>query len=146
MIRKTLTPERARAILEAYGAEPARWPADERRAMRRALKGDADLQAAAREMAALDAVLATDRPGRDVPALEARILAAAPAPAAASNPFASRRQIPAFAAAAALMVGSLAGFGGALVSPQASDPAADVIANAFANPDAVFEIELDAEV
>ena len=45
MIRKTLTPERARAILEAYGAEPARWPADERRAMRRALKGDADLQA-----------------------------------------------------------------------------------------------------
>lgn len=145
MIRKTLTPERARAILEAYGAEPARWPAGERRAMRRALKGDVDLQAAAREMAALDAVLATDRPGRDVPALEARILAAAPAPAAL-NPFASRRQIPAFAAAAALMVGSLAGFGGALVSPQASDPAADVIANAFANPDAVFEIELDAEV
>lgn len=146
IIRKTLPSDRARAILEAYGADPARWPVDERRAMRRALERDPDLQGAAREMVALDGVLSSDRGAPDTSALQARILAAAPDPAERHEPFSARGRIPAFAAAAALIVGSLAGFGGAFVAPSASDPAADIIANAFSDPDAVFEIELDAEV
>lgn len=71
--------ERIMAILEAYGAAPARWPEDER-ASAQAWAGAnaAEFAAMARAEVVLDAMLALDRrDGGDDAALMARVLASA---------------------------------------------------------------------
>jgi len=57
-----MTPERARRILESYGAEPARWPAAERAALAALLAAEPALAGAARGEAALDRLLAGAEP------------------------------------------------------------------------------------
>lgn len=68
---------RMRAILEAYGAAPARWPETERAAAQAwADANDAAFAEMARAETALDGLLALDhRDGGDETALTARILA-----------------------------------------------------------------------
>jgi hypothetical protein len=72
--------ERARfaALIEAYGAEPRRWPADRRAWAEDLLRRSAEARALAAEAAALDAAL--DRAPLAAPpaALIGRVLAAAP--------------------------------------------------------------------
>jgi hypothetical protein len=75
-----MTPERFRAIVDAYGADPARWPASERDAARdwaHAHRRDADAWLAAASQ--LDDWLASDVSPRPDDALVRRIVAGAPA-------------------------------------------------------------------
>lgn len=93
---------RLEALLAAYGADPARWPDDERDAalalLARSAEARALRDAAARLDAALDAVPAPEPPSAD---LVARVLAAAPAaPAERGWPWAAAAA--SLAAAAAL--------------------------------------------
>lgn len=69
---------RATEIIAAYGADAARWPADERGPLRELVAGDPALRRAVAEAAKLDAMLcewATDGPADDA----ARAVAAADA-------------------------------------------------------------------
>lgn len=50
-------PARAREILDSYGADAARWPADEREAVMATVRGNAGLRAHQAEAARLDAML-----------------------------------------------------------------------------------------
>jgi anti-sigma factor RsiW len=61
-----MTPERALTIIEAYGADPRRWPADERDAARALIARTPELAAALAREAAMDAVLAAAPPAPDV--------------------------------------------------------------------------------
>lgn len=74
-----MTPDRFRMLVDAYGADPRHWPADERIdaqqwAHRHAAQADIILADAAR----LDAWLATDRVAPPAAALAERIVAGAP--------------------------------------------------------------------
>jgi hypothetical protein len=71
-----LTPERAAAILDAYGADPRRWPEAERAAMLARLReaGEAMLD----EAGALDDLLDAGRAPAPSMALRAAVLAGAP--------------------------------------------------------------------
>jgi len=79
--RRHLSRERLGALLDAYGADPDRWPADERGAALALLEEDAAARALREHAARLDAVLATVEEASPSPALVERILAAAPATA-----------------------------------------------------------------
>jgi len=57
-----MTLERLRDILDAYGAEPAHWPEAERAAMQELIATSPGAQTALAQAAALDALLAHDRP------------------------------------------------------------------------------------
>lgn len=77
-----MTPDRFRTIVDAYGAEPRRWPATEQAAAQawvaaHPAEADAILAAAA----PLDAWLAQDAIAAPDTALFARVLASAPSPA-----------------------------------------------------------------
>lgn len=50
-----MTPERLKQILEAYGADPARWPADEREAAARLVRAERERDEARALDRALDA-------------------------------------------------------------------------------------------
>jgi hypothetical protein len=78
---------RLRALLDAYGADPERWPEAERTAAQSLLAGSEAARAELAAAAALDATLdALAEPPAPSPALSARILAAAPrAPIAAGS-------------------------------------------------------------
>ncbi|GHD47116.1 hypothetical protein GCM10017083_17060 [Thalassobaculum fulvum] len=52
-----VTTERVRTLIDAYGADPERWPADEREAARRLVDADPALAAELAEAAAFDALL-----------------------------------------------------------------------------------------
>ena len=71
---------RVRALLLAYGADPARWPPAERVAAQRVLEQWPELQALAEREATLDAVLDEDRVAGDVVMDEAALLRCLPAP------------------------------------------------------------------
>lgn len=49
--------DRVRQLLDAYGADPGRWPEDQRAAMQAALARDPGLEAVRREAAELDRLL-----------------------------------------------------------------------------------------
>lgn len=68
-----MTPERFSALLEAYGADPRRWPADERAAAGRFATGQKAEQA---EAAALDRLLDAATVPAPAPGLRTRVLAA----------------------------------------------------------------------
>lgn len=70
-----ISEERFKSLVEAYGGDPARWPAGEREAAERLLRSSAMAQAAAAEAVRLDQALSA---ARDVPvagALDARVMA-----------------------------------------------------------------------
>jgi len=140
MVSTKMTESRAREILAAYGGDPARWPRAERGALRRAIRRDPALAAAAREARALDRALAADDGRTDSSRLEDAILARAPAPAA---PIGFGGRIPAFAASAALIAGAVLGFGGALATVDTADPTESMLASAFASSDDMFDFTLD---
>jgi hypothetical protein len=68
---------RARVVLSAYGADPSRWPAAERDALRALLDATPGLAEDRHEEAALDRLISTLPAPAASPALAARILAAA---------------------------------------------------------------------
>lgn len=80
-----MTEPRALEIISAYGADPARWPADERAGVL-ALAGQPAVARALAEAAALDALLAGW--SQDVPAggIDAAAIAALPQQRAATRP------------------------------------------------------------
>jgi len=80
---------RARQILKAYGANPARWPRGERAVVQEALSQDLPTVASQRRAATLDALLDAAPRYRASPALIARIRAAAE-----SSPGAGGRRTP----------------------------------------------------
>lgn len=76
-----MSAERLAALAEAYGGDPARWPADAREAARRLAAADADAGRMLAEAARLDALLdAAPDPPLASAALAGRVLAAAPKP------------------------------------------------------------------
>ena len=52
-----MSPDRLRSILQAYGADPRRWPAEERGPAEALLARSAEARGAVREAAALDTLL-----------------------------------------------------------------------------------------
>ena len=118
-----MTTARFAALLDAYGADPARWPAVERTAALALLHADAAAARAQARAAALDAVLDRAPVAPPSAALAARVLAAAPrrrSPAGSpAGPFGAllARLIPApgtwqpaAAMAAALVLGLIVGY------------------------------------
>ena len=103
-------------LLEAYGADFARWPAAERAAGAAYAEHHApDLAALLREARALDAALNEARGAApDVAGLSARVLAAAPKPA---QGFGRRAGL---ALAACAVFGAMLGYGGGLMAPAAA--------------------------
>lgn len=79
--------DRARfdVLLDAYGADPERWPEEERAAALALLQRDPEARGLRAQAARLDALLAVAEPAKPSPALVARILAAAPSPAGAKR-------------------------------------------------------------
>jgi len=82
---KTLDRARFAVLLDAYGADPERWPEGERAAALALLRREPEAQALRARAARLDALLAVAAASQPSPALVARILAAAPAPAGATR-------------------------------------------------------------
>jgi len=119
-----MTEERFYQILNAYGANPERWPAAERaQAEAFAALHRSDVLAELEAEAALDAMLG-DGDGRASDLLERRILRSLPEPAVWNW------HTPAMAAAAALVLGIMLGFSsGALISP--TDEVETYYADAF---------------
>jgi hypothetical protein len=120
--------ERFEQLLEAYGADPRRWPADERAAAEAFAAQNADAANALREARALDAALDQGRAVPDTTGLAARILAHAPKPQGAVF---DRRAMLALAACA--VFGVVLGYGGGLLAPLADDDDS-YFADAFAAP------------
>lgn len=79
-----MTPDRVRRLIDAYGADPRKWPDREREEAAALLARDPDLAAHARDAAALDGLfqaVRADRQDAAAPAwLAQRILAQAPRP------------------------------------------------------------------
>ena len=78
MTTEKMTLERLRAVIEAYGATPPRWPAAEREAVAVLLAESAAARTLLAEAAPLDELLDAAPPIAPTPALRAAILAAAP--------------------------------------------------------------------
>lgn len=76
----TITLARLRALLDSYGADPTRWPADERVAALVLLQADPQARALREEAARLDAALDGWVIAAPSAGLAARVLASAPAP------------------------------------------------------------------
>uniref|UniRef100_E1TDB1 Uncharacterized protein n=1 Tax=Burkholderia sp. (strain CCGE1003) TaxID=640512 RepID=E1TDB1_BURSG len=105
-----MTPERFHQIVEAYGADPRRWPEEERAAAQawtQTHRQQADAWLA--QAAGLDAWLAADRLAPPDAALQRRIVASAPV----RRPHAQRRAWW-WSGAAVAGVGLLGGVAGAL--------------------------------
>lgn len=125
-----MTEDRFRAILDAYGADPARWPEAERAAAQAFASAHPDLVA---EAAALDALLALDAgEAAPSPALRARVLGAAPnvTPLRPRGVFAGNARALAALAACAVM-GVALGFFGAAPSDDIVTEADDAFGAAF---------------
>lgn len=123
--------ERFEQLLDAYGADPKRWPSAERAAGEAFAAENAndvaDLLAAARALdATMDAARETVKPDA---ARVAAILAKAPKPAAGVSPVAR------WALAACALLGVTLGYGGGLMAPAAmADDDAYYLSTAFEAP------------
>ncbi len=73
-----MTPERFRAIIEAYGAEPQRWPATERAAAEDFARGSLEANALLLREAELDDLLGRYRVQSPGSALTGAVVASAP--------------------------------------------------------------------
>jgi hypothetical protein len=80
-MNREISLERFAAIVDAYGASPMRWPADERGAAEALLAISADARALLDEARMLDGVLAAAPVEVPSDALVARLMAARPRPA-----------------------------------------------------------------
>lgn len=105
-----MTPERFQQIVEAYGAEPRRWPQPERAAAQAwAQSHRAEADALLAQAASVDAWLAADKVEPPGAALLERVLDSAPV----RQPVAPRRRLW-WSGAAVAGVGLLGGVAGAL--------------------------------
>jgi hypothetical protein len=132
-----MTEERARTILLTYGAQPARWPAEEREALRAMIEAPT-LRAALAEAKALDAALASAAADAGfTPDLKAAIMAHAPR-LAMNRPLAMPGRL-ALAFAACAVFGLVTGIGAAQFAPNATDQAEleALVAGALAPADGV---------
>lgn len=121
--------DRFNNLLQAYGADFARWPVDERVAGQMFAAQNAEIVAAAiADAHALDAALNAASQQPETAALTARILAAAPK---AQRPAFDRRAMIALAACA--VFGVVLGYGGGLLAPVA-DEDNSYFADAFEAP------------
>lgn len=131
-----MTFERLIEILDTYGADPARWPADERAAARAFAAKDARAADALTEARRLDELLDTYDPGADASAARVRnaLEKAIPhVPSATAIPFLaawSPWQRGA-ALAAVLMFGVATGMVTSAVSPPAAGNETDIVRLAF---------------
>lgn len=129
--------DRFNAILEAYGADPARWPDAERVSAETFLKADSDAKAAFDHAAELDALIA---PAAIAPAasdmLTARLLRAVPRPE-----FLGDWKHVAAAAALALVVGLGGGYASGALVPASDDEAYYEIAFDGLDSDVQFDWE-----
>lgn len=126
--------ERIKSLAEAYGANPARWPAAERADAEAFLAAEPEARRWLEEAAAIDRLLDAAETQKVTRALEDRILAHLPEPhVARAGLFAKLSDLlpgswaPASALACSLVLGlavgaTLPGIVG-LADPQASDPA-----------------------
>ncbi len=141
--------ERMAAILEAYGAAPARWPDAERTAAQAWAGAHVeDFAEMARDEAALDAMLALDaRAGGDEAALTSRILASFPNGDHGGNvlrpTFARRAPAPGFwrqaaALAACAALGVAIGFANARPDEEMAYEMDAAFGAAFQSPGAAF--------
>lgn len=112
--RETLA--RFGALLDAYGAEPRRWPAGRRAEAEALLARSAEAQALHAAAARLDALIDTDAVGSAPAHLVGRVIAAAPQPKARGGWFAGWLKPAAGLAFAAVLGLALGGF----VSPFAA--------------------------
>lgn len=129
--------DRFKAILEAYGADPARWPEGERIAAESFLRTDREAKAAHDRAAELDALIAPailDASPSDM--LAARLLRAVPQPE-----FFSDWKHVAAAAALALVVGLGGGFASGALVPVSDDEAYYEIAFDGLDSDVQFDWE-----
>jgi hypothetical protein len=126
----SMSKERFAAILAAYGADPRRWPSEER-APAAAFARSADMRAELAGARAVDALLALDAAAPTAEAkLVARILAAAPRALARFD-----WRAPAMALAACAVAGVLIGYGAGAMAPPTGVIDA-MLSDAFASPQA----------
>lgn len=90
MTSQDMTPERLEAILSAYGAQPARWPEEEREACEALIARSERARAALAEAAHLDRLLDAAPPAPAADALAARLRDLMPERDATVVPFATR--------------------------------------------------------
>ena len=139
--------DRLRSLIDAYGAEPARWPADERAAALLLLANSAEARAYAQDAEALDATLdcAPLRPTVtvDPAALAARIIRAPNRRPAAPAGW-SRRPVFGFgwpnvaALAAAAIVGFVVGWTDLSSTATNARDSVDAVASLAAADDSVW--------
>jgi hypothetical protein len=131
---------RFEALLDAYGAEPQRWPAGEREAAQ-AFARTEDGGALLRATLELDDWLDAAAPIRPSPELRERVLAAAPQPGRRNSVIAwlERAWGPGAGLAAAGLAGVL--FGAALSGPRTDAQAEILLAEAGAYDEAALSVE-----
>ena len=143
--------ERFRALLDAHGADPRRWPKEARAAMEAFCAQDAGARAILAEAEALEAAIAEAAAPAAAPGLQEAILAAARAEpkgadaparahAAANDNAPASRWLAAGMLAASLLFGVWLGLSGALplldgLLPGASDPLSEIVRLAAAPDD-----------
>ena len=110
--------DRFLAILEAYGSEPRRWPAEERAAAAAYAQDDPEAARALRAAAFLDGVLDESRPLAPSPAMRRRVAEAAPQRVRRRSPL--RWLAPGVGLAAAGVAGLV--FGASLQPPSDMQP------------------------
>lgn len=139
--------DRLRSLIDAYGAEPARWPADERAAALLLLANSAEARAYAQDAGVLDAMLdrAPLRPTVTVdPAALAAKITRAPNRRAAARATWSRRPVFGFgwpnlaALAAAAIVGFVVGWTDLNGTAATNRDIIDAVASLSAADDAVW--------
>ena len=130
----TMNRERFEQVLAAYGADPKRWPADERAALEAYAAANADAAMSLADARDIDAILDQARePLAPNAQLASRILNAAPRKALRTVSFDARAR---WALAACALLGVIAGYGGGRFAPSASSE--DTEAMALAALDAAF--------
>jgi hypothetical protein len=133
-----MDPGRLSELIDAYGADPRRWPQSERDAAETLLAASQEAQALRAEAAALDALLDLSAAPDPSPELQAAILAGAQPPSGWRRWLADFWPVgpawqPASAFAAAIVLGVAVGIGAPeIVLPDANDGAiAEVESLAF---------------
>ncbi len=139
--------DRLQSLIDAYGAEPARWPADERAAALLLLANSAEARAYAQDAGVLDALLdrAPLRPTVTVdPAALAARITRAPNRRAAARATWSRRPVFGFgwpnlaALAAAAIVGFVVGWSDLSGTATNGRDSIDAVASLSAADDSVW--------
>ena len=130
------------SLLDSYGANSSRWPADQREAATVFVTANTGVSKPLLQSAqALDSALDHARAVTASDLLQRRILAKAP------NPFLSDWRHAAAAAAAVLVIGTMGGYaGGTLVSQSNADTTEDYYADAFGSLSTDWEIDLGGGV